>query len=1745
MSKLKTRFRKASSFLLSALLLTSVFSLPAALNASAVSYSEMSALDSQAYSGNDLGATYTKTATTFKVWAPTASSVKIKRYTTGSDAEAGAAVIETKDMTKGSNAVWSITINGDLAGTYYTYLVTVNGTTKETVDIYARSTGVNGMRGAVVDLDSTDPPGWENDKRVSCPNQTDSVIWEVHVRDFSSSSDSGMQNKGKFLAFTETGTTVNGDGIHPTGIDYLEELGVTHVHLLPVYDYDGEVDETKLSTDQFNWGYDPVNYNSPEGSYSTDPYHGEVRVKEFKQMVQALHNKGIGVVMDVVYNHTYGKNDWFDYTVPGYYYRQDSTGKKSNASGCGNETASDRAMYHKYMIDSLTYWATEYHLDGFRFDLMGIHDCDTMNDIRTALDAIDPEILIYGEPWTAAATPCPKPTAVQGNIKLLDTDIAAFNDKVRDAIKGSCFNASDPGFIQGAGFEEALKGSIQANSTTMSGDNKWSKQPSQTVTYTSAHDNYTLYDKLVKSCKGGSGYGNRYDDLVAMNKLAGGIILTSQGMSFFQAGEEFARSKYGDENSYKSPSSINQLKWKNTIDYADIVSYYKGLIEIRKVYSPFRDPTNTSNNTIYFGWGDSFPKNVVAFTMQNKLNPSTEWNWVAVIHNANSGPVSVTLQGGTGLPTQWVIIADGTNAGTKSLGTSGGTVSVPGRSTMVLVDKTSFDSTSLDSKCTVTVNHVLKSTGQTYKTETLKGKEGTSYTTSPLSELTENGYKVVSVTGQTTGTFSKAGAAVSYMYELDETKYGTVTVKYIDSDSNTSIASDDVSTGLIGSSFSVSPKKISGYETSETAKSGTYQSSPQTITFRYTKQEVSGLTVHYYNSAGWSTVNMYVYTGSGSTATQLTGAWPGSMMTSEGNGWFVGNIPSADSALFIANAGANGPQDPSGDRPDGYSVSGECWVKGSQVYPTGKVTVNYTTTDGTVLAKETLKGMADGTNTYTTSAKTFTGYELSSAPANATGKYTAADITVNYVYNKTAPDPLAVSASLSASSITKNDSVTIKASASGGTSPYTYEMKAKLSSASSYSTLQSYSSSTSYTWTPASAGTYSVVVTAKDSAGTTSSKTLSLTVAAPVEELTNTSKISATSVDLGSSITVTGSSTGGTGTKQYALFYKLSTASSWTLAKGYSTTANITVTLPEEGTYSVCSKIKDGNGTEAKKYFTVTVQDKALQPTVSLSKSSISLGESVTVNVTCTGGQSPYQVAGYYRYSSSDSYTKIRSYSSTMSFTFTPPKAGTATLRVDVKDSAGTVQSKQVSVKVLTPLTNTSTLSATTVTCNSKITVKCSSTGGSGTKQYAVWYKRSTQDDWIQSQDYSTNTTVYVTPKHTGTYYIVVRVKDGAGTNVRKQFELTVNKALTNTSTVSSTWLYKGSSIKVSLSSAGGIGTKKYAVWYKKSTQDSWTQINSYSTKTTATVTPKGTGTYYISTKVKDSEGSIVKKQFTIKSYTPLANTSKLSSSSVTKGKSVKVTCSATGGKGTKSYAVYYKQTTSSSWTKARGYSTDTTVTITPKYAKTYTVRVKAKDGAGTIVNKDLTLNVISEALTNTSTISSSKIVSGSTLTINCSSSGGSGTKKYAVYFKRESASDWSTKQEYSTNATVTLKLSHIESYDISVKAKDEAGTVVKKRFTVEVTDPNALRSTSKISATTVSAGSSLTVTCAAAGGSSPYYYSIDRMKVGGSWTSVKNDFTSSTVKVSFPSAGTYQVRVTVEDSNGDIATQYFTVTAS
>ncbi len=486
------------------------------------------------YDGDDLGAVISGSETTFKVWAPTASEVILNLFETGDGGEA----YKTVPMVKGEKGVFSATEPCG-AGTYYTYTVTTGAGKQEAVDPYAKAVGVNGDRGMVIDLDETDPEGFAADPYYSgLTSYEDAVVWEVHVRDFSNDLASSKY-PGKYLAFTETGLT-NASGT-PAGIDYVKDLGITHIHLQPVYDF-ATVDER--TADEFNWGYDPKNYNAPEGSYSTDPFHGEVRVNEFKQMVQGIHNAGLGVVMDVVYNHTYDGNSNLNKIVPYYYYRYTSAGVNSNGSGCGNETASEREMFRKYMVDSVTYWAKEYHIDGFRFDLMALHDTDTMQAIEQALHAINPECLIYGEGWTGGTTTLmANRQTTQANINKITASegaigaVAVFNDAIRDGLKGSVFDSKDTGYVNGTASKmnaykviHGLTGGVKNLGVS------WEAKDARVMNYMSCHDNLTLYDKLKISCPDAA-----EEELVAMNKLGAAAVIFSKGTPFMLAGEEFHR----------------------------------------------------------------------------------------------------------------------------------------------------------------------------------------------------------------------------------------------------------------------------------------------------------------------------------------------------------------------------------------------------------------------------------------------------------------------------------------------------------------------------------------------------------------------------------------------------------------------------------------------------------------------------------------------------------------------------------------------------------------------------------------------------------------------------------------------------------------------------------------------------------------------------------------------------------------------------------------------------------------------------------------------------------------------------------------------------------------------------------------------------------------------------------------------------------------------------------------------------
>lgn len=792
-------------------------------------------LDKSAYSGNDLGASYSKKATTFKVWSPNAASVRVNIFEHGSDNEGDAGSIMSRAMTLDkTTGVWSVTINGDLLNKYYTYSVTHGKTTKETADVYAKACGVNGQRSMVVDLSTTNPDGWENDKHVLVQNQTDASVWEISVADFSSSESSGVSeaNRGKFLAFTEGGTTVNGvQGASSTCIDYLKKLGVKYVQIMPFYDF-GSVDESKNIMDQYNWGYDPVNYNCPEGSYSTNPKKGEVRIKECKQMIQALHNAGIGVIMDVVYNHTYTSDSWFQRTVPNYYYRMNSDGTFSNGSGCSNDTASEHLMFRKYMIDSVTYWASEYHIDGFRFDLMGLHDVTTMNTIRSALDNLyadgsGSQILMYGEAWDMA-TNCDEGTllASQKNLKQLSDRIGAFDDTIRDAIKGST-GGTDGAFIQNGSNRANLKIGIAGQSDTTTG---WANAPSQCVTYASCHDNLCLYDKLVGSVYGADGkYRRRYEDLVAMNKLSAAIVMTSQGIPFSLGGEEFCRSKDGDENSYASSRKENQLDWENIDLYSDVIEYYRGLYKIRDAFAAFSDSAAATANSL--AYLSDVPKGVTGYTINN--TESGKWNKMCVIFNGSDSAQNVNAKG------DWVVLADNKTAGLRNIKNVTNSVKVEAHSAVIMVDTKSYDSAGImDDEGAVVIDYYDNKTEKLIKSQTLTGELGTSYDITNLASTLS--YDVKKTEGESKGVFTdQIGHAKVYVEEYDG-EMSTVTVKFVDETNNTEIEDSYLVRNRRGEQYYTPDlPSIKNYklvlDDLPTNGAGKLDSASKTVTYKYTR----------------------------------------------------------------------------------------------------------------------------------------------------------------------------------------------------------------------------------------------------------------------------------------------------------------------------------------------------------------------------------------------------------------------------------------------------------------------------------------------------------------------------------------------------------------------------------------------------------------------------------------------------------------------------------------------------------------------------------------------------------------------------------------------------------------------------------------------------------------------------------------------------------------------------------------------
>lgn len=592
------------------------------------------------YEGCDLGALYSSTCTRFRIWAPTAEMIYLCIYNNDD--------IQQYEMRKSINGTWYTEVQGNLKSLFYTYKILRNGKLANTVDPYAKSLTPNGTKGVIIDLDDTNPDGWESDFKPPFKNPTDAIIYEMHVRDFSISHDSGIKNKGKYLAFAEKGTK-GPEGVK-TGLDHLVELGITHIHLLPIQDF-ASVDELKGG---YNWGYDPYHYNVPEGSYSTNPANPVSRIKEVKEMVLSLHRAGIRVIMDVVYNHTYTTgSSIFDIIEPGYFYRHNPDGSCSNGSGCGNETASERPMMRKFMLDSLKYWVQEYHIDGFRFDLMALHDIETMKEIEKMLHNIDKTILIYGEPWMGGTTVLPQDKQViKGAQKGLK--FAVFNDNIRNGIKGFPDDETK-GFATGENYlvnviKNGIVGAIEYNEEIRD----FAKSPCETINYVSCHDNLTLWDKIIKSNPEAA-----EEERIAMDKLCNMIVLTSQGIPLIHGGEEILRTKYGNHNSFNAGDKINQIDWSRKVKYKDVFEYYKGLIELRRKHPAFRMAAayDIKENLSFI----ESPENTAAFILKNNAY-GDEWHKIAVVYNPTKSNAEVKLPEG-----KWNVVVDNKKAGVVSI----------------------------------------------------------------------------------------------------------------------------------------------------------------------------------------------------------------------------------------------------------------------------------------------------------------------------------------------------------------------------------------------------------------------------------------------------------------------------------------------------------------------------------------------------------------------------------------------------------------------------------------------------------------------------------------------------------------------------------------------------------------------------------------------------------------------------------------------------------------------------------------------------------------------------------------------------------------------------------------------------------------------------------------------------------------------------------------------------------------------
>ena len=963
------------------------------------SYHNVNYLENKIYNGTDLGSNYTPSKTTWKVWSPDAKSIKLNLYATGSDLENGAENLGTHSLTKdAATGVWTVALEGDYKNVYYTYTVDSKIGSKETYDIYAKACGVNGNRSMVVDLDSTDPEGWENDAHVFQDQITDEGIWEVHIADLTSSDTSGVSDEyqGKFLGFVEGGLTYNGKSV---GVDYLVEQGIKAVHIQCPFDFASGDERNNAS---YNWGYDPKNYNVPEGLYSTNPYDGNVRITEFKQLVQALHDRGITVIMGVVYNHTFGSDQSpFTYTVPGYYYRMESATQYINATACGNTLATDKQMFRNYMKQSLKYWADEFHVDGFRFDLMECHDWKVMNEIRDMFNGMyngdGKKIIMYGEPWsgTGGFTGLNSTnTASLSNASKLKDNIGCFNDTTRNAI------------------QLWFKSDAQSNTNTtkqgITSTTRSGLKPNKSITYFDCHDGVTWWDNIMAA------NGKQYDSTNASHtqKLRTSMtyLFTSQGIPFMLAGTEFARTKYGNGNSYNL-GDVNAFDWKRIETYATEVAYVKGLREIRNAFSPFR--TTTVINPSYLTTGND----VIAYTLNN--TKAGEWTKALVIVN-KGGAASINIPSGT-----WSVVADGKKAGLTSLGTASGSYSVPANGSAILVQGETTATSATFEK--VTVKHVAD--GKTIKTQESLYAVGDTWRAVP-DNYTMFNHTVESIEanagtklGNTYYGTVEAGkdVVVTINYKSFNTD-GYVTIKYVDEKGN-SISNDITFRMLDGEDFNLPFSNVSGYELVSSKYPSNYKgtfdsSNPTTIKFVYKQLQVDSIDVYYYNTKWGTNVGMYAYTDSedkplgtwGAKAqrmTKVTNAAELPKGETVGN-WYKKSISDANSELDYHITSCNvmfhnmggGQQEPLNGEP-GYVASGTVYVKNKVLSFNTDIVVSHIDAEtGAKLADDERISFTNVSlnDTYETKAKEGLGTPI--VPTNAKGNVLAGSICVVYLYGE-------------------------------------------------------------------------------------------------------------------------------------------------------------------------------------------------------------------------------------------------------------------------------------------------------------------------------------------------------------------------------------------------------------------------------------------------------------------------------------------------------------------------------------------------------------------------------------------------------------------------------------------------------------------------------------------------------------------------------------------------------------------------